>query len=151
MNFDITTGKEEITVQVVSQDIVEKEVGRCELALEDYDDQYRHENEWKNLDQGGRIKFQVHWIYSKVKFLESILAFQERAIQEEQDEIREVELALENMKVPFGFVEQLSKEVFVKQGWSEEQALQMEQMKQKAEVAEKEVARRMEVAANRFA
>lgn len=57
MNFDITTGKEEVNVQVISQDIQEKEVGRCSLSLEDYNDQYRHENEWRNLDQGGRIKF----------------------------------------------------------------------------------------------
>lgn len=108
MNFDITTGKEEVQVRVISQDLVEKEIGRCELQLDDYNDQYRHENEWKNLDQGGRIKFQVHWIYSKVQFLESILEFQKRAIEEENDEIKELELALQNMKIPFGFVEQLT-------------------------------------------
>lgn len=30
--------------------MIEKEVGRCALHLDDYNDQYRHENEWKNLD-----------------------------------------------------------------------------------------------------
>ena len=55
------------------------------------------------------------------------------------------------MKIPFGFVEQLSKEVLVKSGFSEEQAQQLEEVKKRAALAEKEVAKRMEVAANRFA
>jgi hypothetical protein len=55
------------------------------------------------------------------------------------------------MKIPFGFVEQLSKEVFVRSGFSEEQAEKIEEVKKKAAFAEKEVAKRMEVAANRFA
>jgi hypothetical protein len=57
MNFDITTGKEDVQVRVISKDMIEKEVGSCSLHLDDYNDQYRHENEWKNLDKGGRIKF----------------------------------------------------------------------------------------------
>jgi len=36
----------------------------------------------------------VHWIYSKVLFLESILEFQQKAIQEEKDEIKELERSL---------------------------------------------------------
>ena len=55
------------------------------------------------------------------------------------------------MKVPFGFVEQLSKQVFISHGLTEEQAEQMEELKKRAGLAEKEVAKRMEVAANRFA
>jgi len=55
------------------------------------------------------------------------------------------------MKVPFGFVEQMSKEVFIKHGLSEERAEQMDELKKKAEMAEKEVARKLEVATNRFA
>lgn len=55
------------------------------------------------------------------------------------------------MKIPFGFVEQISKEVLIKQGLSEERAQQVEELKNKAILAEKEVAKRMEVAANRFA
>lgn len=58
MNFDIITGKEDISVKLISTgEIMEREVGKCHLNLEDYVDQYRHENEWIKLDKGGKIKF----------------------------------------------------------------------------------------------
>lgn len=57
-------------------------------------DQYKHD-EWIQLElpgsrgipeQAGRLRFNLHWIYSRRKFLQDILRIQDAGIEEYQSE-----------------------------------------------------------------
>ena len=47
----------------------------------------------------------MHWIHSRIKFLNEILRIQQIALKEENEERTLLEVQLENMKKPFGYIE----------------------------------------------
>jgi hypothetical protein len=47
----------------------------------------------------------LHWIHSRIKFLEDIYRIQEIALQEEYQERDQLMAQLENMKAPFGYIQ----------------------------------------------
>jgi hypothetical protein len=53
----------------------------------------------------GKVRVNLHWIHSRKKFLQDILKIQDLAIEEENAEKQMLEIQLENMKKPFGFIQ----------------------------------------------
>ena len=71
-------------------------------------DQYNHD-EWLELENEkrqltGKIRLTLHWIHSRKKFLQDILKIQDMAIEEENQEKQQLEIQLQQMKQPFGFI-----------------------------------------------
>ena len=71
-------------------------------------DQYKHD-EWLELENEkrqltGKIRLTLHWIHSRKKFLQDILKIQDMAIEEENQEKQQLEIQLQQMKQPFGFI-----------------------------------------------
>lgn len=75
ITFDIMKGRENLLIELVDARSG-KVLGQGEVYLDILKDQYKHE-EWIQLEepgsrtgaQAGRILFNLHWIYSKRKFL----------------------------------------------------------------------------------
>ena len=82
-------------------------IGQAVVFLDILEDQYKHD-EWFNLDdkgvQTGKIRINLHWIHSRRKFLLDILKIQDLAIEEETNDKELLELQLQHMKKPFGFM-----------------------------------------------
>lgn len=79
MSFDITTGKEQLKVEVFDRSDIGRDVplGECFISLDMLRDQYKHD-EWFDLanqqrNLSGKIRLNLHWIHSRKKFLEDIL------------------------------------------------------------------------------
>jgi len=111
ITFDIMTGKEPLLVQVFDRADIGKDqmIGECEIPLDVLVDQYKHD-EWLELENEkrqltGKIRLTLHWIHSRKKFLQDILKIQDMAIEEETQEKQQLEIQLQNMKQPFGFIQ----------------------------------------------
>lgn len=91
ISFDIATGRENLLIQIVDEDS-SRLLGQGEVFMELLRDQYKHD-EWiqlempgRNGEAAGRLRFNLHWIHSKRKFLQDILRIQEAGIDEYQQE-----------------------------------------------------------------
>ncbi len=137
--FDITDGREGFNVMVMQPTQIgsDKLLGECHIILEKLWDQYKHD-EWFELEgSGGKLRLNLHFIHSHIKFLKDVLELTELAIGDEIEELKGLEMQLGMMKKPFGFVQAYYvQEDLLKTGVSSDPNRRLEQMSQRAEVVE---------------
>lgn len=114
--FNIETGREELKIIVMDKDTVPPDdfEGQVIINLNNYKDQMKHEQYFVLLGQNwetgnfGKIRLSLHWVWSKIKYLEEVLRQWDQVLDNEKRDLHYLEEDLTKLKRPFGYLDRQS-------------------------------------------
>ena len=114
--FSIETGKEELKIVVMDKDVLPPDdfEGQITIQVSNFKDQMKHEQyfvllgEHGEVGSFGKIRLSLHWVWSKVKYIEEVLRQWEHILDTEKKELHNLDEELGKLKKPFGYLDRQS-------------------------------------------
>jgi hypothetical protein len=112
--FQIQKGTEDLSVIVMDHDVIGRHdfEGQVEIPLQSISDQMKHDQFFdlhgKNPSEPwqGRIHLTLQWVWSKVKYWETLANQWKENIEYDQNDLKNLQDLLIKLKEPFAFIEQ---------------------------------------------
>lgn len=112
--FPVNSKNEVLSLVVQSKNMFGSSfMGKVSIQLNTLLDQLKHEQFFQLTDEvgnksQGRIKIELQFIWSKVRFFKDICKEQEKMIQDDQARIEQIKEKLNNLRRPFGYLADLN-------------------------------------------